>query len=224
MAEPVSIAITAAILPIVLAGIQSALQLALDAMPEIHDARNKHAVKKLNALFFKARIGQLTEKGKNVPGLRKLFTQYQGLICDTIDFQQAKHYYFKIQAVALLSENQILLEHLEQGLHLMEGSLVVKDLMDRKTDIQSSNIDISTSELQIIKALKMGDALVETCTKHNLPDRETTISTPAPLDGRTSRTTEKNPVKPKAWEKPAMWCAVAVLPPLLFVPKIRLRC
>ncbi len=66
MADPVSIAITATLLPIMLAGIQSGLQLALDAMPEIHDARNKHAVKKLNALFFKARMGELTEKGKNL--------------------------------------------------------------------------------------------------------------------------------------------------------------
>ena len=73
MADPVTIAVTTTILPIILAGIQSGLQLALDVMPEIHDARNKYAVKKLNALFFKARMGELTEKGKNVPGLWILF-------------------------------------------------------------------------------------------------------------------------------------------------------
>ena len=64
MADPVSIAITATLLPIVLAGIQSGLALALDAMPEIHDQRNKHAMKKLHALFLKAKKGELTEKGK----------------------------------------------------------------------------------------------------------------------------------------------------------------
>ena len=63
MAEPVSIFITAAVLPLVLATIQSSLQLALDAMPEIHDKRNRRAIKKLDALSFKAKKGEFTEKG-----------------------------------------------------------------------------------------------------------------------------------------------------------------
>ena len=73
MADPVSIAITATLLPIVLVGIQSGLQLALDAMPEIHDARNKHAMKKLSALVFKAKMGELTEKGKTLHGVESFF-------------------------------------------------------------------------------------------------------------------------------------------------------
>ena len=73
MAEPVSIAITATLLPIVLAGIQSGLTLALEAMPEIHEARAKHAMKKLNTLFDKARMGELTEKGKTLHDLGFLF-------------------------------------------------------------------------------------------------------------------------------------------------------
>lgn len=67
MADPVSIAIAATFIPIVMAGIQSGLKLALDAMPEImqevHDTRTKHYLKKLNALFLNARTGELTEKG-----------------------------------------------------------------------------------------------------------------------------------------------------------------
>ena len=74
MADPVSIAITATLLPIVLAGIQSGLALALDAMPEIHDQRNKHAMKKLRALFLKAKKGELTEKGKTLPHLGSLLS------------------------------------------------------------------------------------------------------------------------------------------------------
>ncbi|KAK3179108.1 hypothetical protein OEA41_001247 [Lepraria neglecta] len=136
-------------------------------------------------------------------------------------FEQAKHYYFKIQAVALFSKNQTLLEHLEKGLHLMEETLVVKNLMNKKTEIQSSDIDILNSKVQVFRALNMGDAIVETCKKHDLPDYESTMNTSAPLEGQTSRTTENNLVKSKAWEKPAMWCTVSVM---LFVPKIRHKC
>lgn len=67
MADPVSIAIAATFIPIVMAGIQSGLKLALDAMPEImqevHDTRTKHHLQKLNAFFLNARTGELTEKG-----------------------------------------------------------------------------------------------------------------------------------------------------------------
>ena len=81
MAEPVSIAITTTLLPILLAGIQSGLALALDAMPEIHYQRNKHAMKKLHALFLKAKKGELTEKGKNLHRLVFLsFYKVQNLI------------------------------------------------------------------------------------------------------------------------------------------------
>ena len=106
----------------------------------------------------------------------------------------------------------------------MEGTLVAKNLMDKKTEIQSSDIDILNSKIQEFKALNVGDAIVETCEKHSLPDYASTMNTPDSLDGQISRTTEKNPVKSKAWERPAMWCMVAVMPPLLFIPKVRHKC
>jgi hypothetical protein len=69
MADPIGITVVAAtMIPIILGSIQTSLQLALDAMPEIHDTRNKHAMKKLLALFYKARTGELTEKGKTISG------------------------------------------------------------------------------------------------------------------------------------------------------------
>ena len=62
MADPITIALIAATGPVILAGIGS-VQLALNALPEIHDVRTKHALKKLLALFWKARTGELTQKG-----------------------------------------------------------------------------------------------------------------------------------------------------------------
>ncbi|MCJ1458425.1 hypothetical protein MMC28_008797 [Mycoblastus sanguinarius] len=191
MAEPISFAITVATLPIILGAIQNTLQLALDAMPEIHDARNKHAVKKLIASIEKAKDGPLTDK----------------------DYQQFKHYYNKAQAVALLSQNQELLSYLDKGLLVM----------DKKRELQSLDTDISKSETQSFKILGMQTKIVETCEKLDLPDYESAMNMPAPLEGQIIRTTE-NKVKSKAWEKPAMWCIVAVMPPLLFVPKIRQKC
>ena len=44
----------------------------------------------------------------------------------------------------------------------MEGTLVVKNLMNKKTEIQSSDIDILNSKIQVFRALNMGDAMVET--------------------------------------------------------------
>lgn len=67
MAEPISIFLAAtAVLPAILASIQGSLHLALDAMPEIHDKRNRRAMEKLNALADKARKegNEFTEKGK----------------------------------------------------------------------------------------------------------------------------------------------------------------
>lgn len=194
MAEPVSIAITATLLPIVLAGIQSGLALALDAMPEIHDQRNKYAMKKLRALFLKAKKGELTEK----------------------DFQKAQHYYSKLETFALFSENQMLLDHLEKVLNLMEGTLVVKNLIEKNNPIDSSDIDILNSKIQ---TWDMGNAMVDMFKKHDLPRYEAVSSSPGLI---------KDPVpssaKAKTWEKPVMWCLVAVVPPLLFVPKIRHKC
>ena len=64
MAEPVSMFITATVLPLLLAGIQGSLKLALDAMPEIHDKRDRRAMEKLDELVYKAKTGEFTEKGE----------------------------------------------------------------------------------------------------------------------------------------------------------------
>ena len=221
MADPISIAITATLLPIVLAGIQSGLQFALDAMPEIHDARNKHAVKKLNALFFKARMGELTEKGKNTHGSGFFLLDSKSNIYTWVDFQQAQNYYINVQSFALISENHTLLEHLEKGLHLMEGTLVVKNLMEKNTQIDSSDIDILNSKLQ---SWDMGNAMVDTFKKHVLPPYEAISDSPVLIKDPAAPASEKKSANFKALEKPAMWCLVAVMPGLLFVPKIRHKC
>ena len=222
MAEPISIAITATLLPIVLAGIQSGLQLALEAMPEIHDARNKHAMKKLSALFFKAKMGELTEKGKNLHGAGFFLLDSKNLIYDTcVDFEQAKRYYGKIEAYALLSENQTLLDHLEKVLQLMEGTLVVKNLMEKNHPIDSSDIDILHSKIQ---SWDMANAMVDMFKKHDLPPYEAVSNSPGLIKDSAPPASEKKSANAKTWEKPAMWCLVAVAPPLLFVPKIRQKC
>lgn len=219
MAEPISIAITATLLPIVLAGIQSGLQLALEAMPEIHDARNKHAMKKLSALFFKAKMGELTEKGKNLHSLGILLARPNIYTC--VDFEQAKRYYGKIEAYALLSENQTLLDHLEKVLQLMEGTLVVKDLMEKNHPIDLSDIDILHSKIQ---SWDMANAMVDMFKKHDLPPYEAVSNSPGLIKDPAPLPSEKKSANGKAWGKPAMWCLVAVAPPLLFVPKIRQKC
>ena len=103
----------------------------------------------------------------------------------------------------------------------MEGTLVVKNLMEKKNPIDSSDIDVLNSKIQ---SWDMGNAMVDMFKKHDLPPYEAVsnspplIKDPAPLAGG------KKSANTKAWEKPAMWCLVAVAPPLLFVPKIRQKC
>ncbi|KAL2037603.1 hypothetical protein N7G274_009716 [Stereocaulon virgatum] len=203
MADPISItAVVATMIPFILGGVQTSLQLALDAMPEIHDTRNRYAMKKLLAFFYKARTGELTEK----------------------DFEQAKHYYFKLRAVALFAQNQTVLDDLENGMLLMEETLGVRHLIKSKTEIQPSDINTLASGLQACKALKSGDALVEAFRKYELPSYESISKPSAPLEAQKSHAAEKHSVKPRVWEKAATWSLVALIPPLLFVPKIRQKC
>ena len=223
MAEPVSIFITATVLPMLLATIQGSLQLALDAMPEIHDKRNRRAMEKLYALFYKAKGGEFTEKGEEalfVPEDRvselEAYTR--------IDFEQAKHYYSRLQTYALFNENQTLLAHLEKIIQLMEGTLVVKNLMEKNNNnnnaIDSSDIDHLNAK---IKNWDMGSMMVETFRRHDLPSYEAVTDTPA-LIRDPPASEKKSSSSMRALEKPAMWCLVAVMPPLLFVPKIRQKC
>ena len=103
----------------------------------------------------------------------------------------------------------------------MEVTLVVKNLMEKNNSIDSLDIDILNSKIQM---WDMGNAMVDIFKKHDLPPYEAIPSSPGlNKDTRTS-VREGNLANGRAWEKSAMWCLVAVMPPLLFVPKIRQRC
>ena len=143
-----------------------------------------------------------------------------------VDFEQAKHYYSRIQTYALFNENQTLLAHLEKILQLMEGTLVVKNLMEKNHNnpIDSSDLDILNSKIQ---SWDMDSAMAETFRKHDLPTYEATVSSDSPGLIRNSAPASeerKKSANMRVLEKPAMWCLVAVMPPLLFVPKIRQKC
>ena len=74
----------------------------------------------------------------------------------------------------------------------------------------------------------MGTAVAETFRKHDLPTYEDTISSNLPGlikdSAPASEERKKKSANMRGLEKPAMWCLVAVMPPLLFVPKIRHKC
>jgi hypothetical protein len=99
-------------------------------------------------------------------------------------------------------------------MRLIEGTLVVQNLMNKKTEIQPSDITTLTSGLQACKTLKSGDAIVEAFEKYGLPSYESILKPSAPLEAQ----------KPTWWENAGMWFAVGLMPPLLFVPKIRRKC
>ncbi len=103
----------------------------------------------------------------------------------------------------------------------MEGTLVVKNLMEKNNQIDSSDIDILNSKIQ---SWDMGNAMVETFKKHVSPPYEAVSDSPALIKDPALPASEKKSVNFKALEKPAMWCLVAVMPSLLFVPKIRQKC
>ena len=115
----------------------------------------------------------------------------------------------------------MLLDHLVKVLNLMEGTLVVKNLMEKNNPIDSSDIDILNSKIQ---TWDMGNAMVDVFKKHDLPPYEAVSNSPGMIKDPVSSMSGKNSASGKAWEKPAMWCLVAVMPPLLFVSKIRHKC
>lgn len=191
-------------------------------MPEIHDKKNRRAMEKLEALFFKAKKGEFTEKGKPPLALTAFSVRIRE--ADSwVDFEQAKHYYSRIQTFALMHENQTLLAHLEKILQLMEGTLVVKTLMEKNQNnpIDSADIDHLNSKIQ---SWDIGGAMAETFRRHDLPTYEAVINTPALIRDQPASEKKDKSGNMKALEKPAMWCLVAVMPPLLFVPKIRQKC
>ena len=115
----------------------------------------------------------------------------------------------------------MLLDHLVKVLNLMEGTLVVKNLIEKNDPIDSSDIDILNSKIQ---TWDMGNTMVDVFKKHDLPPYEAVSSSPGMIKDPVPSASGKNSANGKAWEKPAMWCLVAVMPPLLFVPKIRHKC
>jgi len=90
MADPLS--------PVTMAGVETGIDLAMDATAkifnEIHDSRTIRHLTKLNTIFLKAKMGKLIEQ----------------------DTMQAWDSYARIQTIALLSQNETLLSHLEKGL------------------------------------------------------------------------------------------------------------
>lgn len=131
-----------------------------------------------------------------------------------------------MQTHALLDENLTLLAHLEKILQLMEGTLVVRNLMG-KNDNNNNNNPIDSSDIDHlnakIKSWDMGSVMVETFRRYDLPTYEAVTNTPA-LIRDPPASEKKSSTNMRALEKPAMWCLVAVMPPLLFVPKIRQKC
>ncbi len=91
-----------------MAGVKTGIDLAMDATPkifnEIHDAQTKRHLTKWNLIFLKAKTGKLTEN----------------------DTAHARDSCVRIQTVALLSQNETLLGHLEKGLLCLEECLAVK--------------------------------------------------------------------------------------------------
>ena len=97
----------------------------------------------------------------------------------------------------------------------------MKNLMGKNNPIDSSDIDILNSKIQ---TWDMGNAMVDMFKKHDLPPYEAVSSSPGLIKNPVLSASGKNSANTRTWEKPAMWCLVAVMPPLLFVPKIRHKC
>ena len=100
---------------------------------------------------------------------------------------------------------------------------MVKNLMEKNHNnpIDSVDIDHLSSKIQ---SWDIGGAMAETFRRHDLPTYEAVTNTPAlMIDPPVSEKKERSG-NMKVLEKPAMWCLVAVMPPLLFVPRIRQKC
>ena len=148
------------------------------------------------------------------------------LICVCIsDFQKAQQYYAKIETVALISQNQMMLDSLKDGMALLKTTLIVKNLLDKNTEIEPSNVDIADPQRPAFDALEVGDAIIETSVETpGFSDDEVSLDSSIPLENSSSLPTDRRLANFKALERPAIWCLAAVMPPLLFVPKIRHRC
>ena len=93
--------------------------------------------------------------------------------------------------------------------------------MEKNHPIDSPDIDILSTKIQ---TWDMGDAMVDIFKKHDLPPYEAISSSPGLIRDPVLEASGGNSANGKAWRRRAMWCLVAVMPPLLLVPKIRQRC
>ncbi len=141
------------------------------------------------------------------------------------DLQQAKKYYAKIEAVALISKNQMMLDSLKDGLALLKTTLVVKDLLDKKPDREPSNVEITDPQRLAFNAFEVGGTTMEPGIQtRGFVEDEVPLESPNPLGNPSSLSTDRRLVKFKALESSAIWCLGTVMPPVLFVPKIRHKC
>ncbi len=203
-----------------------------ELLHEAHEASTKRGLTTLNALFFKIKVkmGEFSENGK----ISSLFLGFLGPLffmshvsyfCFFSDLQQAKKYYAKIEAVALISNNQMMLDSLKDGLALLQTTLVVKDLLDKKPETDSSNIQIAGSQRPAVDTSEVGGAIIKTCVEtRGFVDDEVPLDSSNSLGFSSSLSTDRRLAKFKALESSAIWCLVAVMPPVLFVPKIRHKC
>lgn len=64
MADPISLTVVAAAIPLALTSIESGRRLVIEGAPLIHDMQTERRLRRLNSLFHKARTpGSLTIKG-----------------------------------------------------------------------------------------------------------------------------------------------------------------
>lgn len=140
------------------------------------------------------------------------------------DFQKAIQYYVKIEAVAVISQNQMMLDYLKEGLTHLKTTLVVKKLLDKNPGTGSLTIEILDSKRPAFDGLKMEGAMIETRETSGISDGGVSWDCSIPLESPSLPATDKKLTKFKAWERPALWGLVAVMPGLLFVPEIRHKC
>ena len=155
-------------------------------------------------------------------GLRPLFLlSYPNMV---VEFEQAKHYYAKLEAVALISQNETMLKSLREGLAHLKTTLVVKNLLDKKPEIESSELKFVGSKRPVFDFLKAESSMIETGEICGIADDKVSLHCPIHLEKPSSLANDRRLARFKALERPAVWCLVAVMPHLLFVPKIRHMC
>ena len=144
-----------------------------------------------------------------------------------IDFEKAKRYYAKIEAVAIMSQNQVMLTSLKEGLALLKTTLVVKNLMDKmnqmdkKPETDSSYLKTIQSEGLAIDVLNvhLGDAKTEDSETDQSSDDEDVLGSSIPLEDPSCPTTDGKLAKFKISQRTAVRGLTAIMPLLPLVAK-----